>query len=69
MEMIKQETGVKGDGNRIVGALRIAVDNFLDSRLPITKTSKKNSKDETLQAWYDELAEFEATSKATTARR
>jgi hypothetical protein len=69
IDMIQQETGLKGGTNRIVGALRMAVDNFLDSRLPITKTSKKNSKDKTLQAWYDELAEFEATSKATTARR
>ena len=63
IEMIKQETGLKGDGNRIVGALRIAVDNFLDSRAVPTTVLKRNSKAETMKAWFAELSALGAESK------
>ena len=63
--MIKQETGLKGDTNRIVGALRIAVDNFLDSRTTATKVSKRKSKAEILKEWYASISAGEADSKKT----
>lgn len=63
IEMIKQETGLKGDGNRIVGALRIAVDNFLDSRAGPTTVLERNSKAETMKAWFAELSALGAESK------
>ena len=64
VDMIKHETGLKGDDNRIVSALRLAFDGFLDTRVPTSTTSRQYSKEELLNSWSKARVAKAALQKA-----